>query len=140
MHLLDSDTLRHLHDEHPRVIQHLRELPAGEAVAITIITKIEALRGRFDHLLKSASTAEFLRAQDWLAHTEELLQRLPILPLDPADIAHFERIRRLKGLKKIGRGDLLIAGIALSRQATLVSRNLRDFRRVPELRVVNCVD
>jgi tRNA(fMet)-specific endonuclease VapC len=140
MHLIDTDTLRHLHQQHPRVLQRLHELGAEETVATTIITKIEALRGRFDSVLKAANTAEFLRAQDLLAQTEELLRELPILPLDAVAIAEFERIRQIKGLKKIGRGDLLIAGIALARQATLVSRNLRDFQRVPDLRVVNWVD
>jgi tRNA(fMet)-specific endonuclease VapC len=140
MHIIDTDTYERLHEEHPRVIARFRELPPEEQVVTTVITKIETLRGRMDYLFKAANEAEFLRAQQLLARTEELLQRLPILLLDAAAIAHFERIRRLKGLKKIGRGDLLIAGIALARQATLVSRNLRDFQRIPNLRVVNWVD
>jgi len=140
MHLLDSDTLRHLHEEHPRVIRRLRELPAGEVVATTIITRIEALRGRFDYLLKAATTEEFLRAQRLLTRTDELLRELPIVPLNEAALAHFERLRRVKGLKKVGRGDLLIGSITLAHRATLVSRNVRDFRKIPDLRVVNWID
>jgi predicted nucleic acid-binding protein len=34
-------------------------------------------------------------------------------------------------LKKIGRGDLLIAAITLANQATLVTRNEKDFCLVP---------
>ena len=44
MHLLDTDTLTYLHAGHPRVIERLRKLDDPE-VAITIITKIELLRG-----------------------------------------------------------------------------------------------
>jgi predicted nucleic acid-binding protein len=43
-------------------------------------------------------------------------------------------------LKQLGRADLLIACIALAHDATLVTRNLRQFRRVPKLRVTNWVD
>jgi tRNA(fMet)-specific endonuclease VapC len=138
MHLLDTDTLSKWFGGDVRVLQRFRETGESE-VATTIVSKIETLRGRFDHLVKAANAADFLRAQDLLARTEELLRRMPIVPLDAA-LAHFERIRRLKGLKKIGRGDLLIAGIALAKRATLVSRNLRDFRRVPDLRVVSWVE
>ena len=46
----------------------------------------------------------------------------------------------IKGLKKIGRGDLLIASIALAHKAVLVTRNLRDYRRIPNLQLANWVD
>ena len=34
----------------------------------------------------------------------------------------------------------LIASITLARRATLVTRNLRHFRQIPELKTVNWVD
>ena len=40
----------------------------------------------------------------------------------------------------MGRADLLIASIVLARQAILVTRNLRHFRQVPGLAIVNWVD
>lgn len=139
MHLLDTDTLSRWFRGDVRVLRRLQEA-AEPGVATTIVSKIEALRGRFDQLLKAANVAEFLRAQELLARTEEFLGRVRIVPLDAAAVAEFERLVTIKGLKKIGRGDLLIAGIALTRRATLVSRNLRDFRRIPNLQVVNWVD
>ena len=45
MHLLDPDTLTHLHAGHRRVAERLAQLPDPE-VATTIITKIEL---RFVH-------------------------------------------------------------------------------------------
>ena len=38
------------------------------------------------------------------------------------------------------KADLLIASIALSQSATLVTRNSRHFRTIPDLRVVNWAD
>jgi tRNA(fMet)-specific endonuclease VapC len=62
------------------------------------------------------------------------------LPISPAAATEFERLLRDKKLKKIGRGDLLIASIALANRAPLVTRNERDFRQVPGLRIENCAD
>jgi tRNA(fMet)-specific endonuclease VapC len=39
-----------------------------------------------------------------------------------------------------GRGDLLIASIALAFQAILVTRNTKDFQRIGGLRVENWAD
>jgi tRNA(fMet)-specific endonuclease VapC len=52
----------------------------------------------------------------------------------------FDRLRQNKRLKKIGRGDLLIACIALAHRATLITRNQRDFRQVPGLQLDNWAD
>jgi tRNA(fMet)-specific endonuclease VapC len=139
MHLLDTDTLTHLHAGRPQVVAHLATLSDPD-VGTTIITKIELLRGRFDFVLKAATSSDLLRAQQLLLRTEELLAQIVIVPLDAAATLQFERLQTLKGVRKIGRADLLIASIALARQATLVTRNLRHFRHVPGLHLTNWVD
>ena len=139
MHLLDTDTLTHLHAGHPRVIEHLRKLDDPD-VGTTIITKIELLRGRFDFVLKAVPGVELLRAQQLLARTEELLAQIIIVSLDEASAAQFDRLREIKRLRKIGRADLLIASITLACRATLVTRNVRHFRQISGLTVTNWVD
>ncbi len=93
MHLLDTDTLTYLHAGHPRVIERLREL-ADPDLDTTIITQIELLRGRFDFVLKAATGAELLRAQQLLARTEELWDQIIVVPLDEAAAAQFDRLRK----------------------------------------------
>ena len=139
MHILDTDTLTHLHASHPRVVQHLQELGDPD-VAITIITKIELLRGRFDYLLKASTGSELLKAQQLLTRTESLLDLLQVLPFDQSASLRFDQLRSTKGLRKVGRADLLIASISLAHQATLVTRNVRHFRTIPGIRVINWVD
>ena len=139
MYLLDTDTLSHLHRGHPRVIARLNRITDPD-VGITIITRIELLRGRFDYVLKAATSTELLRAQQLLARTEELLEQITITPFDKNAATHFDRLRKVKSLKKIGRADLLIASIALANRAILVTRNLRHFRKVPGLKIENWVD
>ena len=138
MILLDTDTFTLLAEAHSKVAARLAT--ATDAVAITIVTRLEALQGRFAFLMRAADGQELLRAEQWLRRTEADLDRIPTVPFDDATVAAFDRLRQTKGLKKIGRGDLLIASIALAHRATLVTRNLRDFRLVPGLQVENWAD
>jgi tRNA(fMet)-specific endonuclease VapC len=139
MHLLDSDTLSHLHAGHPRVIANLRSVDDSD-VGTTIVTKIEILRARFDFFLKASNGEQLLEAQHWLLESERLLESLMVIPFDVEAAEQFNSLRRVKKIKQIGRADLLIASISLANEATLVTRNLRHFRLVPNLRMINWVD
>ncbi len=139
MYLLDTDTLTHLQAGHPRVVRHLHELTDPD-VGITIITKIELLRGRYDYILKATPGPELLKAQQLLSRTEAFLDLLQVILVDEAATACMDQLQGIRGLRKIGRADLLIASIALARSAILVTRNVRHLRRVPGLTVVNWVD
>ena len=88
MHILDSDTLTYLHAGHPRVIAQLQAVEDPDVV-ITVITRIELLRGRFDFMLKAETGAEIIRAQQLLARTEDLLAQLLTLPFDGAAVSPF---------------------------------------------------
>jgi tRNA(fMet)-specific endonuclease VapC len=139
MHLLDTDTLTHLWAGNPKVVERLRTVEDRD-IGITIITKVEVLRGRIDYLLKAETGVELLKAQELLFRTEELLNKLLIVPMNQVAVEQFERLRVTPKLRKIGRADLLIASIALANRAILVTRNLRHFRQIPGVRVVNWVD
>jgi tRNA(fMet)-specific endonuclease VapC len=139
MHLLDTNTLTALHKGDPRVSDRLKHLDDPD-IATTLITKIELLRGRIDFLLKANDGQALLRAQSWLFQTETLLGEIDILPFDSMAIEQFERLRAERSLRKMGRADLQIASIALAKRATLVTRNIKDFRRVPNLKTINWLD
>jgi tRNA(fMet)-specific endonuclease VapC len=139
MYLLDTDTLTYLYAGNANVIARLKALENSE-VGITIITKAEMLRGRIDYLLKAETGESLLRAQELLFRTEELLAELLIVPVSQSAADEFERLRIVSKLRKIGRADLLIASISLANRATLVTRNIRHFKQIPGLRVVNWVD
>jgi tRNA(fMet)-specific endonuclease VapC len=63
----------------------------------------------------------------------ELLGTLRVLRLTVAAVERFEalKVQRLN----IGAMDLRIAAIALEHDATVVTRNRRDYERVPQLRI-----
>ena len=139
MHLLDTDTLTHLYAANPKVVERLRTVDDPD-IGITIVTKVEVLRGRIDYLLKAETGVDLLKAQELLFRTEELLNQLLIVPMSQLAAEQFERLCATPKLRKVGRADLLIASIALANRAILVTRNLRHFRQIPGIRVVNWVD
>ena len=118
----------------------LRRSQVTDEVVLTVITRIEVLQGRFASILKAADREQLLVAQQRLAETERRLEGFTILPVDAAAAAEFERLLGTKGLKKICRGDLLIASIALANKAKLVTRNTKDFSKVTGLQIENWAD
>jgi tRNA(fMet)-specific endonuclease VapC len=138
MHLLDTNILTALYLGNPKVLTALGKLEDSQ-VAITIVTKVELLRGRIEYLLK-AERGAVLRAQALLWETEQRLNRIEIISFDADAIAQFDILAINSSLRKSGRADLLIASIALARRATLVTRNLKDFQRIPNLQIVNWLD
>ncbi|TAE61622.1 MAG: type II toxin-antitoxin system VapC family toxin [Nostocales cyanobacterium] len=139
MYLLDTDTLTHLHAGNINVVKRLNSIE-DEIIAITIITKIEVLRGRIDYVLKADTGEKLIKAQELLFRTEELLNQIPIIPINQLSSEEFNRLRASSKLRKIGQADLLIASITLVNRATLVTRNLRHFQQIPGIKVVNWVD
>jgi len=117
------------------VIERAEEL-SREQICLTVITQIEM---REDGIRVSAGRQTKSNAWQLLQDTETFFSRFIILPLDEAAATVFERLVKMK-LGKISRHDLLIACIALSRNATLVPHNVKDFKRVPNLRTEDWVE
>jgi tRNA(fMet)-specific endonuclease VapC len=139
MHLLDTNILTAMHTGHPKVTKAFSLLDDPE-IATTIVNRVELLQGRFDFLLKAEPGEQILRAQLFLRETEALLDGMQIVPFEILAVNQFDQLNQVSSLRKIGRADLLIASIALANRATLVTRNLKDFRRVPGLKLVNWFD
>jgi tRNA(fMet)-specific endonuclease VapC len=135
MTLLDTDTLSLLLAGKEPVLTRLRQ--AADQLAISVITKVEILRGRYDFLLKASDGAQLQRAQSWLEQIEQELDGWNVVGINAAAAAQFDRLRHIRNLKRIGRADLLIASIALAHRATLITRNRRHFRQVPGLNLEN---
>ncbi len=70
---------------------------------------------------------------------EGILHRLDVLPLESPVEEHYAEIRtRLERAgTPIGPNDLLIAAHSLALNLTLVTANVREFERVPNLKVTN---
>jgi predicted nucleic acid-binding protein len=140
MRVLDANLVTELFKANPRAVAWFNRLPADARNATATNTRFEVLKGRYASILTAADREELLLAQSRLAADDEQLQKLTVLPITGAAADHFDRLRQNRKLKQIGRPDLLIACIALAHGATLVTRNVKDFQTIPNLRVENRAD
>ena len=129
-YILDTDTISLFQQGHPKVLQQCRTRPTSD-LAIAVISVEEQLSGWYTALRQARRPDELALAYQSLADSIPFLARWKILPFTTAAIA---RSQYLIGLRlNVRRMDLRIAAIVLEDGGTLVSRNTRDFNRVPGL-------
>lgn len=131
MYLLDTNTVIYFFKEQGRVVERLLVTPPAE-VTVPAITVFELEVGI------AKSTQPNKRRQQ----LEQLLEVVTVLPFDRAAASAAARVRVAleKAGRPIGPFDTLIAGTALAHRAILVTRNTREFGRVPDLSIVNWYD
>ncbi len=135
MLVLDSDHMSLLEwgtEEAGTLRERLADVPSDE-VATTIITYEEQMRGWMAYVARARSMEQQLEAYRRLRRHLENYRQIQILDFDEAAIEEFERLKR--GRIRVGTMDLKIAAIALSLDATLLSRNTTDFKQIPRLKV-----
>lgn len=110
------------------VIRRLTSLPVGD-VCISVITQAELMYG----------VEISPRKQQDGARLDVLLKHMVVLDLGQAAATDYAEIRAAlkKQGKMIGANDLLIAAHARCVGLTLVTNNVREFRRVPKLKIEN---
>lgn len=113
------------------LMQRVRE--SGRPVATTIITIEEQLRGWFAQIRRARDVSKAVPYYTKVQEILDLTAEWTVLPWDENAATTFKRLSRHQ--TGIGTMDLKIAAIALANSATLLSRNLRDFARVPGLTV-----
>lgn len=108
------------------VIKRIRPVPL-DAIAISAVVMAELQFG----------VEKSQRKKETRERLEAAIRGIRIAPFDAAAAAAYGSIRaRLAAIgQPIGPNDLLIAATALSRGATILTRNQREFLRVPDLRV-----
>ncbi len=126
MLVLDSNTISYYLRGDPKVVPCLQALSPAE-IGVPAIVEYE-LRYGLLRLPKEAAKAR-------LTALMQLLRPMQLLPFDSECATQAARIRvdlEAAGTP-IGPHDVLIAATALRHQSTLVTRNSREFSRVPGL-------
>lgn len=127
-YLLDTNIVSDL-VRHPQGLVFHRIAAVGENCICTSIIVVCELRF-------GAAKSGSLRLVQQIEH---ILEVLPILSLEPPVDKHYAAIRTHleQAGTPISPNDLLIAAHALVLNLTLVTANVREFGRVPALRVEN---
>ncbi|MEB3215994.1 MAG: type II toxin-antitoxin system VapC family toxin [Nostocales cyanobacterium 94392] len=132
--VLDTDHISLLQRGNPVVISKVADVNPDE-IAVTIITIIEQMYGRLDVVKKAKSKQELVTAYALLKQTFNRLCQGNILDFDETAFDIYSQLVAAK--IRIGTQDLRIAAITLSVGATLVTRNRKDFEKVPDLQIVD---
>ena len=130
MLILDSNTISYYFRGDPQVVPRLQAVRPAD-LGVPSIVEYE-LRYGLLRLPQEAATPR-------LAALAQFLRPMQVLPFDAECAAHAARIRvTLEAAgTPIGPHDTLIAATALRHQATLVTRNVREFSRVPGLQWIS---
>lgn len=128
--LLDTDHLTLLQHHHPPLLRRLAAWPLN-AVGISPVTAEESLRGRLAAVARASDAATRILQYGQLVEAIRLVGQLEIAPYDLSAENHFQQLRAQR--LWVGTQDLRIAAVALANNLTLLTRNRRDFGRVPGL-------
>lgn len=128
-YILDTDTLSLYRNGHGSVCQrvnfHIMD------IAVSVISVEEQLSGWYTALRRAKRSDVLAHVYQELADNTAFLATLPILSFTESAILHYQQLLKAKlGVRKM---DLRIAAITLENNAILVTRNIRDFQRVPNL-------
>ena len=133
IYVLDTNILIYLiKNQPPRLAQRVDALPETDTLCMSFVTWAELLKGAE----RSTRKTEVLRRLNALA------RQVPVrYPADSAICRHYaEQATRLREAGTlIGANDLWIACHALAEDATLVTHNTREFRRIAGLHVEDLV-
>ena len=135
MRAFDTDVLSGIMRGYESFLNKLSDIPAQDQV-VPIIVIEEIIRGRLNIIRRAESgsaTLSLERAYALFERTFKDFHNLEVLPYTrDADAL----VKHWRGQKiRLGTNDLRIAAICQSHGATLVSRNRRDFDRIPDLDV-----
>lgn len=102
-------------------------------VGVSVVSYDEQALGCHNPIVNSRNPTQLLGAYDLLHDVLDAFRTYPLVKFDADALIVFEQLKLRK--LRIGTLDLRIASIALSKDMTVVTRNLSDFGRVPSLKV-----
>jgi tRNA(fMet)-specific endonuclease VapC len=134
--ILDTDHLtviqRRAEPAYSRLSARLSKL-SPSTVQTTIVSFEEQMRGWLAIIARVRNQSKEVAAYQRLQALLRFFNEIPVQDYTETVAARFEDLRRSK--LRVGSMDLKIAAIALSHDGLLLSSNLKDFQKVPNLRV-----
>lgn len=130
LYLFDTDHLSLYQVGHPRVLQNVMK-HINDPLALTVITVEEQLTGWQTALRKARDDARRAEVYRRMALAVEDLAGWHVFPFSLSAMGRHAQL--LRQHLNVGSNDLKIAAVALENRGIIVTRNVRDFARVPNL-------
>jgi tRNA(fMet)-specific endonuclease VapC len=134
LYIFDTDTLTLFGRLHPVIVRNVM-LHLADDIRVTAVTVEEQVGGWYSAIRAARTPQQIEDAYTRLTDSVRELSSWDALPFSVAAIHRYQALLRQK--LNVGGNDLRIAAIALEVGAVVVTRNLRDFRRIPG---VSCED
>jgi tRNA(fMet)-specific endonuclease VapC len=131
-YVLDTDIISLFQRQHPVVISNINKVDF-QNLTTTIITVEEQLKGRLNSIQKARSKSIISTAYQNLKLTVNFFQNITVLDFDENAYHIFENLKSQS--IRIGSQDLRIASIALAVNGVVVTRNQKDFSKIPDLMI-----
>jgi tRNA(fMet)-specific endonuclease VapC len=133
LYIFDTDHLSLYQRSNAVLMNRILSLDYGmNELATTVVNYQEQISGRFKQVQQAKNSPSIVAAYDFMCETITFFENWSILPYDNLAETYFKSSR--KASVRIGTMDLRIAAIALSLDATVVTRNRKDFQQVPGLK------
>lgn len=130
LYIFDTDTMTLYERMHPTVLRNVFHHLADD-IRVSSVTIEEQLTGWFSMIRIARTPQQVEAAHVRLTSTVQLLATWDVLPLTASAVVLYQHLARQR--LSVGGNDLRIAAISLAAGATVITRNQRDFRRVPGL-------
>jgi len=135
LYVMDTGHLSLFERNHPSVVSCVLKSrqSALDDLSTTVISMQEQLEGRLAQIRRARDSEPLSLAYVRLKRTFKLFADLDVLDYSTVADTHFREFR--KAGVRIGTQDLRIASIVLLSEGVLLTRNLRDFEKVPGLKI-----
>lgn len=114
------------------MVRRISSIPE-QLIGVSVVTYEEQLRGRLDVVRTVEQTLQLTNAYERLAEMQAFYCALQVINFDPVANAIYQTLRQR--YKRHGKMDLRIAATVLTMNATLVTRNSRDFGAIEGLSI-----
>ena|SRR5687767_8011340 len=131
LYILDTDIMGFAFQKHAKVLNRIKALSDDEFVATTVITLGEDLSGWLPACRRTTDGVSRAKAYARLFEGFTFYKKFSSLPFDDAAAIVFDKLKLLR--LHVGTNDLSIAAITLSVGGILVTRNSKDFQRIPDV-------
>ena len=130
--LLDTDHITLYREGNPHIQRRVGARMAEE-FGVTIVSFEEQVQGWLAFIHRAQTPSKLVWGYQSLQDALRFFAKQQVLPFDETAALYFQQFQQQR--LRVGTQDLRIAAIALANRCTVITRNRRDFERVPGLRV-----